>query len=280
MKKYPNAQHLILLTLVLLVYAGCRKPIELDLDTTYTRLVVEGSITDQEQAHRVVLTLSSEYFTDQPPPPVTGAIVQISDGEQVFLLSEVAPGIYETDPTVKGVHGKYYTLTITGVDINQDGEMEEYTATDLLKPVMTLDSIVVEPQMPLSNPPVYKISGWGQEPPTPDDCYQWLYYVNGVLQTDTLNKTIFIDDTFVNGSYLPGLTMFMNVEAEPGDTIKVATRSLTREYYTFLVTFMLETVWSQGGGAGPPANIKGNISNGALGYFSAHAVTFTSALVP
>ena len=74
--------------------------------------------------------------------------------------------------------------------------------------------------------------------------------------------------------------MFMFVRALPKDTILVETRSLSRNYYNFLVTFMLETVWNQGGGAGPPANIKGNISNGALGYFSAHSVSRNSAIVP
>jgi hypothetical protein len=279
-----NRPYLIPILLSILFTAslagGCRKTIELELDSTYARLVVEGNITDQMKAHRVVLTLSADFFTNQPAPPVTGATLEISDGDQVYLLTEVSPGVYETAPTVQGVPGKSYTLTIKGVDIDQDGDPEEYFATDILKPVMMLDSVVVEEQNPLSSPPLYKISGWGQEPPTPDDCYQWLYYLNGVLKTDTLSNTLFADDTFVNGSYLPGLPMFFDVKASPGDTILVETRSLTREYYTFIVTLMLETAWNQGGGSGPPANIIGNVSNGAIGYFSAHAVSHISAIVP
>jgi hypothetical protein len=280
MRKNLPSYYLLLAALLPLLLHSCRKPIDLILDSTYTRLVVEGSITDQAKAHRVILTLSSDYLTDRPPTPVTGAIVTIHDGANTFLLTETEPGIYETDPTVQGVPGRRYTLIVKGVDIDNDGVMEEYTASDLLKPTMVLDSIVAELQQPVVNPPLYRVRGWGQEPPTPDDCYQWLYYLNGVLQTDTLNKTLFADDTFVNGSYLPGLFMFFDVKGSPGDTLLVETRSLTREYYTFLVTFMLETVWNQGGGSGPPANIKGNISNGALGYFSAHAVTQISTTVP
>jgi len=271
---------ILIITFAGWVLTGCRERIDLTLDTTFTRLVVEGSITDEVKAHRVLLTLSGDYLTDQAPAGVTGASVEITDGVQTFLLTEVAPGVYETEATVKGVIGKEYTLIITGVDVDQNGEFEIYKATDVLKPVMILDSVVAEQQKPLTNPPVYKVSGWGQEPPTPGDCYQWLYYINGKLQTDTLYKTIFIDDTYVNGSYIPGLTMFMDIKASAGDTIKVETRSLSRSYYDFLVTFMLEAVWNQGGGSGPPANIKGNISNGAIGYFSATGVSYTTAIVP
>lgn len=269
----------VLLPAVILM-SSCREKIELKLDSTYTRLVVEGSITDEAKAHRVVLSLSADYFTDEKPKMVTNALVEISDGQQVFKLTEKKPGVYETEPHVKGVPGREYNLTIKYVDVDNDGEYETYAATDLLKPVMILDSVVVEPQLPLTEPPWYKIRGWGQELPTPDDCYQWVYYRNGTLASDTLSKTIFVDDAYVNGSYIPGLTMFMFVKANPQDTILVETRSLSRPYYNFLVTFMLETVWNQGGAAGPPANIKGNINNGALGYFSAHSVSHNSAIVP
>jgi hypothetical protein len=278
--KTRNIQFIILIPILLWISAGCREKIELTLDSTFTRLVVEGSITDETKAHRIVLTYSSDYFFSETPPPATGAVVEISDGSQVFLLTEVAPGIYETEPTVKGIHGREYTLTIRGLDVNGNGNPETYTAKDLLKPVMILDSIVVEKQLPLTNPPLFKVRGWGQEPASPDDCYQWRYSLNGTLQTDTLDKTIFVDDTFVNGSYLPGLTMFMDIKAVTGDTVRVETISLSRPYYDFLVTLMLETSWNQGGGAGPPANVKGNMSNGALGYFNASAVSVSTAIVP
>lgn len=264
---------------MVLFFSACREKIDLELDTSYTRLVVEGSISDEMKSHVVHLTLSADYFSNVPPERVSGAMVEITDGDNVFVLTEIAPGIYQTEPNVQGVTGKEYTLIVKGIDINGDGEEETYTATDILKPVMVLDSIVIEKQTPTSTPPLYKVSGWGQEPPTPDDCYQWVYYINGVLQTDTLTKSVFVDDTFINGSYIPGLTMFTNIKADQGDTITIETRSISREYYNFLISFMLEAVWNQGGGAGPPANIKGNISGGALGFFFAHGTSHTSAIV-
>ncbi len=274
-----NRKYWILLLPLFVALFSCREKIGITLDSTYTRIVVEGYITDEARPHQVRLTLSTDFFYDEEPPLVTGAQAEITDGTQIFPLSEVSPGLYETDPSVKGVAGRTYTLTIRGVDVNNDGIAETYSATDLLKPVMVLDSVVVETQKPETVPPKYKVRGWGQEPSTPDDCYQWLYYVNYKLKTDTLYRTIFVDDTYVNGSYLPGLTMFMDILAAPGDTIKVETRSLSREYYTFLVTLMLESVWNQGGVAGPPANIKGNISNGGLGYFSAFSVSYISTII-
>jgi hypothetical protein len=273
----------IMLTGFVLFMAGalisCREKIELKLDSTFTRLVVEGSITDQAVAHSVCLTTTSDYLSSAMPPIVTGALVEISDGSQVFQLTETEPGVYRTDPWVKGVPGKEYTLTIRGVDINDDGEEEIYTASEVMKPVMVLDSIVVDKHLPVTTPPLYKVSGWGKEPATAGDCYMWSFWLNGKLQSDTLYKKVFVDDTFVNGSYIPGLTIFDEIKAQPGDTILVETRALSRRYYDFIVTLMLETFWNQGGGAGPPANVKGNVSNGALGYFQASAVSYSTTIV-
>ena len=269
--------------LIIIAMAGilgsCREKIDLKLDSTYTRLVVEGSITDHAMAHTVVLTTTSDYLTTAPPPPVSGALVEITDGTQVYPLTETSPGIYQTDPSVKGMAGKEYTLTIRGVDINGDGKDEIYTASEVMKPAWVIDSVVAEKQKPLATPQLYKVNGWGLEPSTTGDCYMWNYWINGKLQSDTLYKSRFIDDTFVNGVYIPGLPIFDEIKAQPGDTILVETRGLSRRYYDFIVTLMLETVWNQGGGAGPPANVKGNISNGALGYFHASGVSYNATIV-
>ncbi|HRZ41827.1 MAG TPA: DUF4249 domain-containing protein [Bacteroidales bacterium] len=261
------------------ILSSCREKIELELDSTYTRLVVEGSITDRAIPHTVTLTATSDYLTTAPPPAVTGALVEITDGMQIFPLTETAPGVYQTDPSVKGIPGKEYTLTIRGVDINGDGKDEIYSASEVMKPAWVIDSVVTQKQNPATNPPLYKVNGWGKEPSTTGDCYIWNLWVNGKLQSDTLYKSVFIDDTYVNGSYLPGLTIFDDIKAGTGDTIVVETRALTRRYYDFLVTLMLEAVWNQGGGAGPPANVKGNINNGALGYFHASGVSYNTAVV-
>ncbi|MDT8308456.1 MAG: DUF4249 family protein [Bacteroidales bacterium] len=262
----------ITLLATVLTYSACTEKIDLTLDKSFSRIVIEGSITDEEKAHTVKLTTSTDYFYNQSAPPVTGAVVTISDSVNTFLLSETSPGIYQTDTHVAGVPGKTYTLTINGVDINGDGNTEQYTASEKMRFPLILDSITTAIQNPGQHPPLYNVSGWGQEPPTLNDAYQWVYYINGTLITDTLSKTIFTNDQLVNGSYIPGLMMFENIKAAPGDTLTVETRSITQQYLDFLINLMTETLWNMGSVGGPPANIIGNVDNGGLGYFSARSV--------
>ena len=49
---------------------NCSERIELELDSTYTRLVIEGSVTTDTMAHWVRLSTSSDYFYNQLAPAV------------------------------------------------------------------------------------------------------------------------------------------------------------------------------------------------------------------
>ena len=91
---------------------SCVERIEIRLDDSYTKLVVDGGITTDTMAHTILLSESVGYYYNQPAPSVSGAIVQISDGTDIFTLEEETPGVYRTDPSFFGVAGKTYTLDI------------------------------------------------------------------------------------------------------------------------------------------------------------------------
>jgi hypothetical protein len=59
-----------------------------------------------------------------------------------------------------------------------------------------------------------------------------------------------------------------------GDTsmVTLEMHSVTTGYYDFMTAMMLETVWKGSPWDGPPANVAGNVSNGAKGYFRASDV--------
>mgnify|MGYP001002094504 CR=1 FL=1 len=271
-----------------IIATSCSEKIDLKLDDTYTRLVVEANITTEHKYQEVKLTLTSSYFSNAASPVVSGADVTITNGDTTMVLLEnpSGSGIYQTLTQVKLPFEKNYTLKINNVTI--DGVTKEYEASCFMRQTMNLDSITYEKFEPTPmqagqfgvdpNATYYKINGWGQENPTPGDYYLWEYYINDTLKTDTISESIFTDDLLVNGNYIPGLTMFL-VKANPGDTIKVATYSISKEFYDFITSLMLETYWNAGPMSGPPANIKGNISNGALGFFRATDVTFVSVAI-
>jgi len=84
-----------ILTFSMLVIS-CTERIDVELDESYTRLVVDGAITTDTMAHVVVLSKTSSYYYNMPAPLVTGASVSITDGNQTFKLKEDSPGIYRT----------------------------------------------------------------------------------------------------------------------------------------------------------------------------------------
>ena len=273
-----KTKHTLLILAIAAILSSCTEKIDLELDETYTRIVVDGEITSETKAHQVILTKSTSYFHNEQPPPASGATVTISDGTNTYNLTETNPGVYKTSPNVKGVAGNIYTLTISDIDVNGDGVDDTFTASSEMKSTWAIDSITYEVFDPQENPLRYIISGWGQEDPVSGQFYLWRYYKNGILETDTLDELIFVDDEFVNGSYIAGLEMFL-VDANINDTITVESRSITKEYYEFINSYMEETVWNSGSFGGPPANIKTNVSNGGLGYFNAIEVAFVSKVI-
>ena len=76
LKKYSPK---ILLFLMLgIIAASCTERIDVELDDTYTRLVVDGQLTgDSTETHTIILTESTSYFYNQPPPPVTLSLIHI-----------------------------------------------------------------------------------------------------------------------------------------------------------------------------------------------------------
>ncbi|MCK5463086.1 MAG: DUF4249 family protein, partial [Bacteroidales bacterium] len=146
MKTVTTLKTIILIFAISISLWNCTERIDLELDSTYTRLVVEGFITNDTAAHWVRLSETSDYFHNETAPAVTGAEVTIDDGEQVHRLTEsdTAKGWYLTSPDYHGIPGRTYTLIIRNVDIDNDGEVEEYTAASMMKPVNPIDSIKIE----------------------------------------------------------------------------------------------------------------------------------------
>ena len=70
----------------LLVLSACSERIEIELDSTYERQVVEGHLTTDTTAHWVRLTRSKDYFVGDHVPLVSNALVTLSDGNGSIQL--------------------------------------------------------------------------------------------------------------------------------------------------------------------------------------------------
>jgi hypothetical protein len=262
---------------------SCSERIDVELDESYTRLVVDGAITTDTMAHTVVLSKTSSYYYNLPAPMVTGAIVSITDGNQTFKLKEDSPGIYRTASSVHGVTGKTYTLNI--ILSGQIGGYAQYSASSTMYPVTRLDSVGLLLHPDWSTSGIWEVTCYAQDPPT-FDYYRFLVSKDGIMVSDTLNEWFVTDDKYFNGNYANGAPIayleqdLPEVGLKPGDKITVEMNSIGKDYAEFLWAAQTELFGSNPLFSGPPANVTGNINNGAVGFFAAYSCSRAFVITP
>lgn len=268
---------------LLLIFFSCTERIEIQTDKDFTRLVVDGSITTERKAHTVVLSATTDYFSDEPMTKISGAAISLSDGEKVYFLSERSPGIYSTDPDLSGIAGHRYKLTIRLA--TPVGGFSDYTATSTLNPTPRLDSISLHFFPGYSVKGMWEVRGYMKDPPDMN-FYRFMVSRNGEMITDTLKEWFVTDDRFFNGKYVMGGTVaFLHQHRHgealvSGDRVTIEMDAISKEYANFIQEAQSEMRGSYPLFTGPPANVKGNISNGAIGFFSAYSISRATAFVP
>ena len=258
---------IFILSLSLLLLA-CTEKVDLHIeDANQNLLVVDGMITSDTTAHRVILSRTGNFYTDTITPRVSGAEVLISDDAgNTFALTENAAGIYVTDPGVYGVVGRTYTLSIYLDD-------RYYTAQSTMKRKVPIDSLGYRWD-PFKQS--YRILLYGQEPGGKGDFYMWHLYKNGRWMTNTIVKTMIASDEFIDGNYIGGFEVdwwAQDFDFQTDDVVTVAQHTINRQAYEFFMAIRQESTAGGGMPLNPPANVAGNISNGALGLFHASALT-------
>jgi hypothetical protein len=265
---------------------GCTEIIEIELDSTYQRLVVFGTVSEDSVQHQVALSLSSDYFSNAPSPKVSGAIVELGTAGELIALEEVdtLPGIYLTPEAFRGVRGQHYELRISQVDVDGDGEQEMYVAGSTMPSIAQLDSIRISYfESPFFSG--YQVFMYAFDPPE-RNWYSFKLWRNGELLTDTLSKFNIQSDDFFNGTYIFGLPVgFLSDDdpreaSGPGDTITFELNAIDEPYYEFIFDAQLEIAGNNPLFSGPPANIRSNIENGGQGIFAAYAVQRVSVVIP
>jgi len=278
-------KNIILSLFIVCFLLSCTEKVDVQLDSTYSRLVVDGSISPEAGTYSVALTSTASYFYNEPAPRVVNADVTLTDGINVYPLRETIPGvtgIYETDSTFSAHIGSIYTLNIDLPDAI--GGYKDYQATDQLRDVAKLDSIRPVFHTEWGKEGVWTIQVWAQDPGNEVNYYMFNLYRNGKLLTDTLNKKVITDDALFNGSYIDGIdAMYLNNAHKwetifPGDTIMIQMSGISKEYFNF-IDQVRQAGFNIPFFSGPPANVEGNVNNGAVGFFAAYSNSYAKAVV-
>ncbi|MBN2480168.1 MAG: DUF4249 domain-containing protein [Bacteroidales bacterium] len=266
-----NIRQAFLLLLSAVILISCEEIMNIEFQGESGKgLVVEGMITTDTTAHMVKLSYTGDFFSRPEQEMVSDAEVTITDGENIFILHETDPGVYRTGRNVYGTVGTTYSLRIK----LSDGS--EFEASETMTSCVEIDSIRQSANSSsYFGTYGYSVLYYGQEPEPAGDYYLYMLYLNDVLYTDTITEVSFVSDEFVNGNYVSGFIIHRIRENDlKYDFTKVTLEmySISKGYYEFLSALLVETVWRGSPWDGPPANIPGNISNNARGYFRASDV--------
>jgi hypothetical protein len=266
-------------------FTACTEDFDIKLNSTYKRLVVDGIITTDTVAQYIKLTQSGDYFDNQPMPAVSNALVTLNDGETTITLTESPQkaGYYYTPDNFYGKQGHTYTLNIDNVDINNDGKKETYSASSYLNPIVPIESVGIGYTKDYK---LWQILLYAYEPKDIENYYMFSVSVNDLLITDQYSKLTVTTDEFVNGNYMDGIWVYsLDPENEEGedleinDTVTLKMYTVTEETFKYMNALAIETQPKTPLFSGAPANVPGNLSNGALGVFAATSVSRAKTIV-
>lgn len=262
-----------------LLFTGCHKIIQLDLNEGEKHLIVDAKFTSFTQAHEVKLSYSSNFYSADSPELVSGANVTVTDGINTYTYNEVSPGLYQTVPTASATINQLHTLKI-----DVDGTV--YEGSNFCDTVPALDTVVVEPNFVNGSSTEiqdYSIKISTQELPGFGDRYAWNIYINGVLYNDSLTEQLSLSDEYFADAtyfYLVELTSLSKDKLQSGDTVMVAQHRISKETYDNYQAILQQTEYTGGIFDAPPANIPSNINNNAMGWFSCSGEVRNFTIVP
>ena len=266
-----SARHITFLFAFILMAASglfysCTKVININLNSASPLPVVQGNINNQPGTYAVILSQSVNFSDPNTFPPIPGALVTINDNlGNIDTLKDSIPGNY-TGHKLMGTPGRTYTLSISS-----NGKF--YSAASTMPQPIAIDSLTIQNDA-FSKKNKFVVIHF-QSPQGAITYYHFVATVNNVTQTPIFA----FSDEYQLGNPINFELRSPNdsLKIKSGDTVMVQLQSTDQNIFNYY------TALFNAGGTGfdtAPANPPSNISNSALGYFSAYAVTSKTIIVP
>lgn len=266
-------KNIVLIILSLFLIICCEKEIDLDLEDQSGKIVIEGNITDQAGPYFVKITKSVSFTQDNQYPAVEDAKVILSDDlGKTEMLKYAGNGFYQAF-NFQGQSGRTYTLKIVA-------EGKEYIAQSKMPEAVDFegleqDSFLVAGETSYTLLPIFT------DPPALGNRYLFSYVVNDHSKKNFLEFSDNVNNGLPNQRplLLPNDDEDGSTKVKVGDTVKVEMHCIDEKVYTFYSALLQLSGGGGPGGGITPTNPPSNISNGALGYFSAHTVKVKAKVI-
>ncbi|MGM9474899.1 DUF4249 domain-containing protein [Pedobacter sp. GSP4] len=255
-----------------LAFSSCKKIISIETENAAPQIVIEGKINDTLGDQQVKISKTIGYTESNVFPKVSGATVTVTDsrGNNFIFKEGTTPGTYIN--RMKGVPGITYHLNVTV-------EGQSYTASSKMPNVVKMDSIGIIKNVFFGRERK-TAAAFLTDPANETNFYHFNLYVN-----DVLSQRFYVNnDRLTNGNDLR-IQLFFKAnndhdsdELNSNDKIKVEMECIDANIFDYW--YALSQQSNRGPNQGTtPANPTSNISNQALGYFSANTYQSLSATV-
>ncbi|MFD1096570.1 DUF4249 domain-containing protein [Salegentibacter chungangensis] len=243
-----------------LVFTSCEKVVDIPLENSEPRLVVEASLLWEKgtegNVQKIKLSTTSPFYNEGNPPVEDAQVSVYSENGEEFQFVHNMDGHYINQNFRPELNAEY-RLEIEYKD-------QVYSASETMVPVSDIEYIEQTKNGGFNGDDI-EIKVFYKDPPDERNYYLFLF------RDDKATLEIY-EDEFTDGNLIFGY--YSNEDIEQGDEINIEMAGISKAYYEYL--FILR---SQVGGnnGGPfetkPATVKGNIlnetnrQNYAFGYF-------------
>jgi hypothetical protein len=245
---------------------SCENVLDVELNGIDPKIVIEANISNELNRNEVKIYKTVNFDESNVFPAVIGASVSISDNTGFTeVLTEDSAGVFHT-AILQAVSGQTYTLTVKA-------EGKEYRATSTMPAAVRLEGLDFEEMNGINDQSIVTIRPEFIDPLNTENYYHFVQTING-KRTKTTKA---FDDTMINGLANFNVLTYSGLELQHNDLIVVEMRCIDKNVYTYLTGLI--KMQENPASSMPHSNPVSNLTNGALGYFSAHTVSDKSLLI-
>lgn len=256
-----------LISVLIFVAIGCKKVIDVSIKNSQPQIVITGEITNRSGPYQVKISKTINFSSDNIFPPVSGALVTISDDKIKDTLLERSPGIYETRK-IAGKMGDTYRLSVSA-------EGKEYASVATMPQRVRIDSLSF---LVGRKDALYPVVNF-QDPAGVENYYQFLEFINGERLPDSRGSSVF-SDRLSDGRYISRVLYDDSSDIKSGNVVMIQMNCITKPVFEYFNELYQISGSAGGFSSQAPSNPASNITGGALGYFSAHTISTTSVEIP
>lgn len=238
-----------------LIFSSCEDVIQLDLESTESRIVIEATLNASSQTATVLISKTNDFYNSSEPEQVSGAIIILQDEfGNTYNFSEGLPGTYVAENVIVSPEKTF--------NLNVEVEGIIYDATSKVPSSANLKEITKSdfPSGPLGDEGDILLSAIWDDPLGTENFYRIRTYIDNSFQSD--NYTILTDELRGDGEEI---TTPIQKGFDENTTVTVELLSTDEAYYDYF--FQVSSLSSERGNSITPYNPTGNFSKNALGYF-------------